>query len=113
MFELCIIVDCICGFCALDKEQKLRCGYATGENHIKNMKSCPNKKMKKRATITRGSYFYHLSFISLIIIPEIINNNPNPIPNSNKDNPSINILAIQLAIVIIFTPDNILSLFPQ
>ena len=51
MFELCTIVDCICGFCALDKEQKLRCGYATGENHIKNMKSCPNKKMKKKNDI--------------------------------------------------------------
>jgi len=55
MFELCTIVDCICGFCATDKQQELRCGYATGENHIKNMKSCPNKKMKKRATISRSS----------------------------------------------------------
>ena len=55
MFELCTIVDCICGFCATDKQQELRCGYATGENHIKDMKSCPRKSIKKRATVSHSS----------------------------------------------------------
>jgi len=55
MFENCIMVNSICGFCGKDKNKELRCGYTTGENHIKDMKSCPRKSIKKRATVSHSS----------------------------------------------------------
>ena len=48
MFMKCPLISRnACAFCGKDHEGRLRCGYATGNNVIMYMSSCPHKKMKK------------------------------------------------------------------
>ena len=49
MFEKCPLVENRqCAFASYDKQEKLRCGFATHPNYVSEIKVCPLKLKKAR-----------------------------------------------------------------